>query len=124
MHPPFGEAAVLTGREELSGIREALSGFGIKTLIVKLGEEGCYLTDFKNEWRVPTFAEFERVDATGAGDSFVAGFIRGIIEGWDNEAAAVFACCVASHNVTRVGATAGVPDFNTAYSYVNRRVKQ
>jgi len=116
--PSYMEAAALTGKRELQEMREILSGYGIKVLVVKLGAQGCYLTDFKNEWRIPTFEEFKPVDTTGAGDSFVAGFIRGLIEGWKPEAAAVFASCVASHNVTKVGATAGVPDFETAYRYV------
>ena len=116
--PSLVEVRALAGKSELPEIREALSGYGIKTLIVKLGEEGCYLTDFKDEWMIPTFTEFKAVDATGAGDSFVAGYIRGILEGWDHKTAARFASCVASHNVTKVGATAGVPDFETAYLYM------
>ncbi|MDR3272009.1 MAG: carbohydrate kinase family protein, partial [Flavobacteriaceae bacterium] len=95
-----------------------LSVFGAKLLIVKLGSEGCYLTDFKDEWRIPTFSAFKPVDTTGAGDSFAGGFLRGLLEGWSPETAAVFASAVASHNVTRIGATGGVPDFETAYAYV------
>ena len=116
--PSLLEARALAGKQELPEIREVLSGYGIKTLIVKLGGEGCYLTDFKSEKIIPTFSEFKVVDTTGAGDSFVAGFIRGLLEGWDSETAVVFANCVASHNVTKVGATAGVPDFDAAYNYV------
>ena len=116
--PSLGEARVLTGKQELSEIRETLSPYGIKTLIVKMGGEGCYLTNFTDEWNIPTFKEFPVVDTTGAGDCFVAGFIRGLIEGWSSQAAAVFGSCVASFNITKVGATAGAPDFDTAYNYV------
>jgi sugar/nucleoside kinase (ribokinase family) len=116
--PSYQEAVQMTGETELPGIRERLSGFGIKLLVVKLGGEGSYITDFKREWRIPTFQEFPALDTTGAGDSFVGGFIRARLEGWDFQTAAVFASCVASHNVTRVGATEGVPDFDTVYRYV------
>jgi sugar/nucleoside kinase (ribokinase family) len=116
--PSYQEAVQMTGETELPRIRERLSGFGIKLLVVKLGAEGSYLTDFKNEWRIPTFGEFKPVDTTGAGDSFVGGFIRALLEGWDAQTAAVFASCVASHNVTQVGATGGAPDFDTVYRYV------
>jgi sugar/nucleoside kinase (ribokinase family) len=116
--PSYLEAVKLTGEKELPLIREKLSCFGIKLLVVKLGAQGCYLTDFNSEWQVPTFEEFKPVDTTGAGDSFVGGFIRGTLEGWGPETAAVFGSCVASHNVTKVGATGGVPDFETAYRYV------
>ena len=115
--PSLVEARALAGKTELPEIRDTLSGYGIKTLIVKLGSEGCYLTDFRDEWMIPAFTEFKAVDTTGAGDSFAAGFIRGLMEGWDNRTAASFACCIAGHNITKVGATAGVPDFKTAYNY-------
>jgi sugar/nucleoside kinase (ribokinase family) len=116
--PSYQEAVQMTGETELPRIRDRLSGFGIKLLVVKLGGEGSYITDFTNEWRIPTFQEFKPVDTTGAGDSFVGGFIRASLEGWDVQTAAAFASCVASHNVTRVGATGGVPDFDTVYRYV------
>jgi sugar/nucleoside kinase (ribokinase family) len=116
--PSFLEAVKLSGETELPRIRDKFSGLGIKLLVVKLGAEGCYITDFAREWRVPTFDEFKPVDTTGAGDSFVGGFIRGTLEGWDPETAACFGSCVASFNVTGVGATGGVPDFDTAYRYV------
>jgi sugar/nucleoside kinase (ribokinase family) len=116
--PSYREAVILTGKKDIPAIRDRLSGFGIKILIVKLGGEGCYITDFKNEWKLPTFPEFEVLDTTGAGDSFSAGFIRGLLSGWDLEASGLFANAVASFNVTKVGATAGVPDFDTAYRYV------
>jgi sugar/nucleoside kinase (ribokinase family) len=116
--PSYLEAVKLTGETELSRIRDRFSGFGMKLLVVKLGSRGCYLTDFKREWRVPTFEEFKPVDTTGAGDTFVGGFIRGTLEGWDPETAACFGSCVASFNVTKVGATGGAPDFDTAYRYV------
>jgi sugar/nucleoside kinase (ribokinase family) len=116
--PSYQEAVKITGETELPRIRDVFSGFGIKFLVVKLGGEGSYITDFKNEWRIPTFEEFKPVDTTGAGDSFVGGFIRAVLEGWDVQTAAVFGSCVASYNVTKVGATAGVPDFDTAYRYV------
>jgi ribokinase len=116
--PSYLEAVRLSGETELPKIRDKFSGFGIKLLVVKLGREGCYITDFRNEWRVPAFDEFKPVDTTGAGDCFVAGFIRGTMEGWDPETAACFGSCVAGFNVTKVGATGGAPDFDTAYRYV------
>jgi ribokinase len=120
--PSYREAAVLTGQTEIARIRETLSGFGVKLLLIKLGGEGCYLTDFNTEWQVPTFPQFKAVDTTGAGDSFVAGFLRGLIEGWTPEGAAIFGNAVASHNVTKVGATAGVPSFDTAYNYIKEHL--
>ncbi|MDR1047566.1 MAG: carbohydrate kinase family protein [Treponema sp.] len=115
--PSYLEAKKLSGKEELPEIRERFSGFGAKILIVKLGSKGCYLTDFKNEWNIASFNEFKPVDTTGAGDSFVGGFLRAYLEGWKPQDACIFGNIVASYNVTKVGATGGVPDFETAYGY-------
>jgi sugar/nucleoside kinase (ribokinase family) len=116
--PSYQEAVDLTGRDDLAGIREALSGYGVKLLVVKRGSLGCYITDFKDEWTIPTFTEFKAVDTTGAGDSFVGGFLCTYLLGWPPQNAGRFANVVASFNVTKVGATGGVPDFDTAYQYV------
>jgi sugar/nucleoside kinase (ribokinase family) len=116
--PSYEEAAILTGRREPEGIREELAACGLQLLVIKLGAEGCYVTDFKDQWRIPAFAGFKPLDTTGAGDSFVGGFIRGLAEGWRPEAAAVFAGAVAGFNITRLGATGGVPGFDTARRYV------
>ncbi|MDR0472714.1 MAG: carbohydrate kinase family protein [Treponema sp.] len=116
--PSYREAAAITGKKELPEIRDALAPFGIKILAVKLGSSGCYITDFKNEWRLPAFEEFKPVDTTGAGDSFSAGFVRGFLSGWDIRTCGLFASAVAGFNVTKVGAVAGVPDFQTAYNFV------
>ena len=116
--PSHVEACLLTGRDKLEDIRDELSRFGFRYLIIKLGSQGCYLTDFDTCQIIPTFDEFERVDTTGAGDSFVGGLIRGLLEGWSVHDAALFANAVASFNITKRGATAGVPDFATVHRYV------
>jgi sugar/nucleoside kinase (ribokinase family) len=115
--PSYEEAAVLTGKSEPDEMREALAGCGLSLLIIKLGAKGCYLTDFTDRRIIPAFDEFKPLDTTGAGDSFTGGFIRGLLEGWPPERAAVFANAVAGFNITKIGATGGVPDFDTAYRY-------
>jgi sugar/nucleoside kinase (ribokinase family) len=116
--PSYREAVTLTGQKDLSGIRGALAPLGLKILVVKLGNQGCYITDFKHEWRIPIFPQFEVLDTTGAGDSFGAGFVRGLLAGWELEACGLFASAVAGFNVTKLGATGGVPDFETAWRFV------
>jgi sugar/nucleoside kinase (ribokinase family) len=116
--PSYEEAAAISGQKELGGIRRIFSAYKLKILVVKLGGKGCYVTDFNNEWNIPAFSGFEPVDTTGAGDSFTGGFIRGLLEGWTPDTAAVFANAAAGFNITKVGATGGVPDFDTVYQYL------
>ena len=120
--PSYDEAVIISGEKDLSNIRKTFSKYGIKYLIVKLGEKGCYITDFHTDSIVPAFNSFEPIDTTGAGDSFTGGFIFGTLSGWAPETAALFGNTVAGFNITKPGATAGVPDFETAYNFMTNVV--
>ena len=49
----------------------------------------------------------EAVDGTGCGDAWDAGFLCGLMQGWDLERTAHFANAVGGMCATEVGATAG-----------------
>jgi sugar/nucleoside kinase (ribokinase family) len=48
----------------------------------------------------------------------VSGFLLGVLSGWHPRTAAVFGNAVASFNVTKVGATAGVPTYAAVSDYI------
>ena len=106
--PSYGEAAALTGKKEPEEMAEALAGFGLGVFGVKLGAEGCYLTDFEREVRVPAFRT-KIADTIGAGDCFMAGFLFAHAQGADLRTCGEFACATAKFGIERHGATAGVP---------------
>jgi sugar/nucleoside kinase (ribokinase family) len=58
-------------------------------------------------YRVPV------VDTTGAGDTFHAGFIYGMLQGWTLERQLDFACAAAALNCTAVGARGGLRTVET-----------
>jgi len=117
--PSYEEAKSMTGCKDPREIKNAFIPFGIKVLIIKLGKKGCYVTDFSQEYFVNTFESLQAVDTTGAGDSFVGGFLSAYLKKWDLFDCVVFANAVASHNVTKVGATGGIPDFETTIKFIN-----
>jgi sugar/nucleoside kinase (ribokinase family) len=95
-----------------------LQDHGVGTAVIKLGERGCYV-------KPPAVAGFfvdalptSVVDTTGAGDSFVAGFLAGLLRKWDLSRCASFACAVAALNIRRVGATGGIPTFAEASRFM------
>ena len=52
---------------------------------------GANQPEGKERRMMPTYLNFKPVDTTGAGDSFCAGFIAGLAQGWDYYESAAFA---------------------------------
>ncbi len=76
--PNEDEARYFTGKDTPEQMAEEFLRYGVKNVIIKLGGRGCY---YRNpELRLPAF-EIEAVDATGAGDNFLAGFVSEILRG-------------------------------------------
>ncbi len=112
--PSYAEATVITGLDKPEEIAGRFRDTGVKILGIKLGAEGCYVTDFKTEKRIPGIPDVKVVDTTGAGDSFIAGFLCGIAHQMDPFESAAFAGVVAAKNIEKIGGTAGVPNFEEA----------
>ena len=117
--PSIREAEQIAGTdvpEEAAGFFQAK---GVRTVVIKLGEKGCYVKHGAEPgFHVGAFRT-EVVDTTGAGDSFVAGFLTGVLKGWDMESCAAFASAVAAMNIRAVGATAGIPTFEEARQFMS-----
>ena len=77
--PNESEAAHLTKRDDFPGMAEVLLGYGVGCAVIKAGDKGCYVATREGGYMVPAL-ECEVLDATGAGDHFVAGFICGLLE--------------------------------------------
>src|SRR5262249_3958586 len=92
---------------EPKDVASALRDFGVKTVGLKLGCEGCYVVSAEGEVAAPTFT-ISPVDGTGSGDAWDAGFLCGVLNRWDIERTALFANAVGALCVTGLGATAGV----------------
>jgi sugar/nucleoside kinase (ribokinase family) len=73
------EAVKISGCATVFEAARYLNGF-FKTVLIKLDAEGCLVYD-GGERIIPAIPEFTRVDSTGAGDAFLAGFIYGLYHG-------------------------------------------
>lgn len=120
--PSLSEAQEITGRKEPRDVARALRDAGVRTVGLKLGEAGCYVQTADAELNVPAF-KVHAVDGTGSGDAWDAGFLCGILNGWDLERTARFANAVGAFCVTAVGATAGVRSLEETEAFVARRGK-
>ncbi|MCZ2156215.1 MAG: carbohydrate kinase family protein [Bryobacterales bacterium] len=101
------EGAQLTGETEAGRIVTALHRHGAHRVILKLGEQGCLLSDEDDRELVAAF-RVEAVDTTGAGDTFSGGFLTGLVRGMQPLEAARFACAVAALSTTEPGSVRGL----------------
>jgi sugar/nucleoside kinase (ribokinase family) len=103
--PSIEEAQILSGKKQASEIAEAFLGYGINTVILKLGSEGCHTRTLGDEFTVPAFKVEKVVDTLGAGDSFVAGFLAATVNGWNLSKACRFANAVGAACVSAKGSS-------------------
>lgn len=73
------ELAFLSGMHDLEGAARSLMHQGLRVLVVTHGKEGCTFFTPRSIRKVPGFT-VQPVDTTGAGDAFVAGFLKGMLE--------------------------------------------
>jgi ribokinase len=101
------EVEGLTGKEYSEGSKDLLE-LGCGTVAITLGGEGSYIVDGQGEYSVPAVAK-EAVDTTGAGDSFAAGFLYGMLLGKNSEQCGMIGNIVASKCVQSIGARTNLP---------------
>jgi ribokinase len=106
--PNAPELQMLVGRTDYEDNAKFMIRKGVKIVAVKLGNNGCYITDGKKSHRVEAF-KVNVVDTTGAGDAFCAGFLYGLIKEKSLEECGKIGNFVASRCVMRMGARTGLP---------------
>lgn len=80
------EAQVLTGidpRQNAFGAARRLRATGCRIAIVTLAEAGSVIDNGVHQWRIPAFPT-QANDPTGAGDTYLAGFIHSFLENRDD----------------------------------------
>ncbi len=103
--PNEKEAAWYTGKTEIEDMAEIFLQYGVKRVVIKRGENGCY---YRNSSESVSLAGIRvaAVDTTGAGDNFIAGFLAMCREGGTAEEALRFANVCGALSTTAFGASA------------------
>ncbi|MBR4759039.1 MAG: carbohydrate kinase family protein [Lachnospiraceae bacterium] len=107
--PNEDEAKYYTNEDTPEEMADIFLGYGIKNVIIKLGSKGCYLANKKERILLPA-CNIDAVDATGAGDSFVAGFASELLRSASDRDALRFGNACGAITTTAVGATAALQD--------------
>jgi ribokinase len=110
--PNAQEARRLSGEEDVEAAARALAARG-PLVVVKLGPEGALSVGGGELTRVVAPA-VEAVDATGAGDSFDAGFLAARLAGEELADALALACACGALSTRAAGGTAGQPTLDEA----------
>jgi len=112
------EAKVLTGidcRKDPHRAAEIIKGWGPKLVIVTLAELGSLIYDGTAFIEIPPY-KIDLVDATGAGDTYMAGFTFEYLRTGDLRKSGCFASCVSSIMIEQVG-----PEFKMSEEQVRER---
>lgn len=110
--PNEEEAYLITGEKEIPDQAQKFLDCGVTNVVIKRGEKGSYFRNRQTEKTYPAL-KGNMVDATGAGDSFLAGFCYGLSIGRCLDDCFAIAGAAGLIAVESVGATEGLKDLNT-----------
>ena len=115
--PNDDEARLLTGERDPIRQARALLECGVDTAVVTLGADGVVACTRDQCLRAPAF-RVDAVDASGGGDAFDAGFIIGLLQGWDLPHTIEFASAIGASACAHLGTTAGVSTRREALEFL------
>ena len=107
--PNEDEAAYYSGKEDPDAMADVFLGYGVKNVVIKLGGKGCFFKNAEESILLPA-CDVLTVDATGAGDNFIAGFASELLRGASHAEALRFANACGAICTTAVGAAAALRD--------------
>ena len=106
--PSLEDAAMLFGDGDAAGAIATCHRAGAPGVVMKLGAEGCIVSDGARQQHVPAH-RVTPLDATGAGDCFDGAFAVRLLAGDDPFTAAAYANVAAALATTGYGAVAPLP---------------
>lgn len=108
MLPSEAEAEQLTGKRGAAAQARAFQAAGATSVAIKRGGDGCAVFPAGGApFTVPCYP-VSAVDTLGAGDAWVAGFLLGLLRGFDTLQTARLANAVGAFAVQSFGATTGI----------------
>jgi sugar/nucleoside kinase (ribokinase family) len=90
-----GELQALTGFAEVKAGANYLAGLGVKEIVVTNGSQGSEIYSGGNLYTIPAYYPPTTIDATGCGDTYMAGYLYKRTRGADIQQAAEFAAAMA-----------------------------
>ncbi len=101
-------ATQLVGYDDAEKACYQLLELGPKLVSVTSGDRGYIMIENNKILKKPAY-KVKAIDTTGCGDVFHAGFIYGLIKGWDNQKSLDFAAWAAAKASLKLGGREGIP---------------
>jgi len=121
--PGFDEAQMMCGLTDRHDVIKFFLDKGAKHTVFKMGGSGSSIAWYEatgslKEIRLPVL-KTTIVDSTGCGDSYCAGFIKGLSLGWDLEKSGMLGTACGALVISGLGSDAGIKDFESTVEYMN-----
>lgn len=123
--PSIEEAEKIAGVSDIDRIVDTFFDCGVKNVIIKAGKKGAYICEGgQKRYYAPTYLSIKPTDTTGAGDSFCAGFLSGIAQGFSFEKSAKLGNAVGTHCVMELGASTGIKPLADIYRFMEEHTDE
>lgn len=104
------EMEVLTGRKDAYESARYLADLGVREVIITLGSKGSLIFTKGVFYHIPAFSPTAVVDATGCGDTYMAGYLSKRVQGASVEEAGEFGAAMATLKIGSFGPYTGHSD--------------
>jgi sugar/nucleoside kinase (ribokinase family) len=101
------EMEVLTGQADPRAAARILADWGVEEVIITLGSKGSVLYHDNTFYDIPAYVPRQVADATGCGDTYMAGYLSQRIKGAGLQYAGEFAAAMASLKLESPGPFTG-----------------
>ncbi|MFW2488973.1 sugar kinase [Clostridium chromiireducens] len=120
--PGLDEAEILLGLTDKDEVADYFLSREAKIVAIKLGAEGCYIKDRKEEVQVHGYNVSDLIqDTAGAGDGFAAGFLAGYLEKLPLNEIGQYANGVGAMATLVQGDMEGYPYFDQLMEFIGKK---
>ena len=120
LFPGIDESEQLLGTTDTDEILDTFHAMGISEIALKLGKEGCIVSDGKTRELVPGYLIEHLEDTVGAGDGFAAGYLSSRLKGLTIQEAGDFANGVGAMATLVKGDNEGFPTYQQLLSFTGK----
>jgi 2-dehydro-3-deoxygluconokinase len=122
--PGMSEGEFLFGTADPEKMADSFLQLGASLVVVKNGADGGYYTDGSSVGFVKGFDVDRVIDPVGAGDSFAAGLLSGLLDDESIEESVRRACAMGALTVTVKGDYEGLPDKKRLQQFMSSTVNE